>query len=197
MTIKRMILFAGVWLSTIATIVDAQVGYFTITNGSKTTISPGSNLNVPGTLTNNTGILGLVLLSDATGTASLIHNTNNVPATVKRYISGNAEAWHFLSSPVSTQNIIGTWTPAGTYSNGNGYDLYVWNEPNNCWIYKLDITSTINWNNVHPGSDFEVGRGYLYSVQATNPTKEFAGSLNNGSIVYGLTNSSVDAVLKA
>jgi len=41
-----------------------------------------------------------------------------------------------------------------------------------------------------------VGRGYLYSVQATNPTKEFAGNLNNGFVSHGLTASSSDVNLK-
>jgi hypothetical protein len=118
-----------------------------------------------------------------------------VPATVQRYINGDAEAWHLLSSPVATQGISGTWLPSGTYGNSTGYDLYVWNEPTNCWIYKLNTTSTINWNAVHPGSDFVVDRGYLYSFQANNPTKEFVGILNNGSISYGLTLGSSDVNL--
>jgi len=41
-----------------------------------------------------------------------------------------------------------------------------------------------------------VGRGYLYAVQASNPTKEFAGSLNNGSISYALTTASSDVLKK-
>ena len=157
---------------------------------------PGNSLQSPELLTNNAGASGFVLQSDATGTASLIHNTDNVPATVQRYISGDAEAWHFLSSPVSDQPISGSWLPSGTYGNGTGYDMYLWNEPNSCWIYQLDITSPINWSTVHPGSDFAVGRGYLYSVQAANPTKEFVGKLNNGPLNYGLTFSGTDASLK-
>jgi len=137
----------------------------------------------------------LVLKSTSAGTASLIHNTTNVPATEERYISSAAESWHFLSSPMTSQKISGSWLPSGTYGNGTGYDLYLWNEPNNCWIYNLNTTSAVNWNTVHPGSNFEVGRGYLYSVQAINPTKEFAGNLNNGSISYGLTSNSSDVNL--
>jgi len=168
----------------------------TVASGSKLTIDPAKAVTVSGTLTNNTGTEGLIIKSDAAGTASLIHHTDNVPATVERYISGDAEAWHFLSSPVAAQSISGIWTPSGSYGNGTGYDLYLWNEPNNCWIYKLDATSTINWNTVHSDTAFVVGRGYLYSVQATNPTKEFVGTINNGTISYGLTFSSTDANLK-
>lgn len=168
----------------------------TIGTGSKFTIDPTKALTVNGTLTNNAGIPGFVLKSDASGTASLLHNTNNVPATVERYISGAFEAWHFLSAPVSAQSISGSWVPSGTYGNGIGYDLYVWNEPSNCWIYKPDITFAINWNTIHPGANFVPGRGYLYSVQATNPTKEFAGNLNNGTISFGLTFSGSDVNLQ-
>jgi hypothetical protein len=171
-------------------------GNITIIPGAMLSIQPQNSVTVSGALTNNADASGLVLKSDTTGTASLIHNTNNVAATDQRYISGAEEAWHFLSSPVSDQNIGGSWLPSGTYGNGTGYDLYLWNEPNSCWIYKLNTTSTINWNTVHPGSDFAIGRGYLYSVQATNPTKAFVGNLNNGSISYGLASSGGDVNLK-
>jgi hypothetical protein len=171
-------------------------GNLTIENGSLLSVSPAINLTVTGTFINNAGTPGFVLQSDASGTASLIHNTDNVPATIQRFISGAAEAWHFLSSPVKNQSISGSWLPSGTYGNLTGYDLYLWNEPNSCWIYKLDITSPVNWNTVHPGTEFVPGRGYLYSVQAANPTKEFTGILNNGSLNYELSFSGTDVTLK-
>ncbi|MFT5251608.1 MAG: hypothetical protein ACI87N_000592, partial [Flavobacteriales bacterium] len=165
---------------------------FTITNtlviniGKKLSVSSLYQLTALGTISNNGGTSGLILKSDPIGTASLIHNTNNVPATVQRYISGPTEGWHFLSSPVSSQSFSGSWLPLGTYGNGTGYDLYLWDEPSFSFKYKLD-TSSIGWNSVHPGSNFSVGRGYLYSVQATNPTKEFIGNLNNGPVNYPIT----------
>jgi hypothetical protein len=150
--------------------ITTQLGLLTTNNltvatGSRFTIDPAKTVTVNGTLTNSAGNTGFILRSDITGTASLLHNTTTVPATVQRYFSGTAEVWHLLSPPVSGQSISGAWLPAGTYGNGTGYDLYLWNEPNSCWIYKLDISSAINWNTVHPGANFEVGRGYLYSVQ--------------------------------
>jgi hypothetical protein len=172
-------------------------GNLSIANGCQLSITPASNMSIAGVITNNAGEPGFVLQSDATGTASLLHNTDNVPATVERYISGASEDWHFLSSPVSNQPIDVNWLPNGTYGNGTGYDMYLWNEPNSCWIYKLDTTSVINWETVHPGFDFNVGRGYLYSVQASNPTKEFAGNLNNGSVTYEFTiDGSADVTLQ-
>ncbi len=170
-------------------------GTLLINSGKIFEIAAAQKLSVTGTITNSAGNSGFILNSDATGTAELLHTTTDVPATAERYISGDAEDWHFLSSPVSNQSISGDWLPAGTYGNGTGYDMYLWNEPTNCWIYKLNTTSTINWNTVHSGSDFEVGRGYLYSVQETTPTKEFAGNLNNGTQTIPLTYSSlVDSI---
>ena len=172
-----------------------------VADGSLLAIAPTSNLTVSGEINNTVGKSGFVLQSDVAGSASLMHNTNNVQATVKRYINGAKEAWHFISSPVADQPISGDWLPPGNYGDttktgiGTGYDLYLWNEPNSCWIYKLNLSSPINWFNVHPGSNFSKGRGYLYSCEALNPTKEFAGNLNNGTITYPLTiNSKVDTL---
>ena len=183
-------------ITTISGSSSNNFGNVMIAMGATLNVNPQNTVTVNGTLTNNAGNSGFVLKSDASGTASLIHNSNNVPATVQRYISGAAEAWHFLSSPVTAQSITGSWLPSGTYGNGTGYDLYAWNEATNCWIYKLDITSPVNWNTIHPEANFIPERGYLYSVHATNPTKEFAGNLNNGSQSFGLTFSSIDVNLK-
>ncbi|MFZ4413713.1 MAG: hypothetical protein ACOYOV_11555, partial [Bacteroidales bacterium] len=182
---------SGVTLNTNFTVNNTLI----INSAKLFTIPSTIQLTVLGSFTNNAGTSGFVLQSDVSGTASLIHSSNNVAATMQRYISGSAEDWHFLSSPVAAQSISGSWTPSGTYGNGTGYDLYAWNEPTNCWIYKLNTTSAINWNTIHPGSTFAVGRGYLYSVQASNPTKLFLGNLNNANISYSLSAlSPVDSV---
>ena len=168
-------------------ITNAVSNNLTVNSGAVLTIDAAKALTVNGTLTNSAGNNGLILKSDGTGTSSLVHTTASVPATVERYFSGAAEAWHFLSSPVASQSISGDWIPSGTYGNGTGYDLYVWDEVTRCWIYKLNTTTTVNWNTVHSQGNFVPGRGYLYSVQATNPTKSFGGNLNNGSYDYPIT----------
>jgi len=117
-------------------------GSLVINSGKVFEIAAGQKLTVSGSITNSAGNSGLVLKSDATGTASLIHNSDNIAVTIERYISGSAEDWHFISSPVADQEISGSWLPSGTYGNGTGYDLYFWNEPTSCWIYKLNTTST-------------------------------------------------------
>lgn len=165
----------------------AYCNNLTIESGSALTIMAGRIMVVSGTLANNSGSAGLILQSDNTGTASIIHNTNNVPATFNLNINGPAEVWHLLSTPVLNQNISGEWTPIGTYGNGTGYDLYVWDENSGCWIYKLNTTTVRNWNTVHPGSSFTPGRGYLYSVQETDPLKQFTGLLNNGNFNIAVT----------
>ncbi|NGY38944.1 fibronectin type III domain-containing protein [Flavobacterium sp. XN-5] len=168
----------------------------TIDSAKKFIVDAAKNLTVTGAIVNSAATSGLVLKSTAAGTASLIHNTDNVPATVQRYISGAKEAWHFLSSPVSNQTIVGSsLTPSGTYGNGTGYDLYLWNEPTPCWIYHKNDEGGLTvdpknpkWPAVHSSTNFIPGHGYLYSVQATNPTTEFAGNLNNGNVNCPVTN---------
>jgi autotransporter-associated beta strand protein len=177
----------GVHLNTNFTITNTLV----INIGKKLSVSSLYQLTALGTISNNGGTSGLILKSNAMGTASLLNNTNNVPATVERYISGPTEGWHFLSAPVYNQAISGSWLPAGSYGTGNtatgtGFDLYLWDEPSFSFKYKLDTTS-IGWNSVHSGTNFSAGRGYLYSVQESKPTKEFIGNLNNGSVNYPIS----------
>jgi hypothetical protein len=181
--------------------ITTQLGLLTVNNlsvaaGAVFSIDPARQLTVNGSISNSGGNAGLVLKSDANGTASLLDDTGSVPGTVNRYFSGAAEDWHFLSTPVAAQPVSGDWLPAGTYGNGTGYDLYVWNEATNCWIFQLNTVSTVNWGTVHPGSNFEAGRGYLYSFQTANPTKSFAGNLHSGSVSCGLTFSSDSLELK-
>jgi hypothetical protein len=90
---------AAVNLKTNFAVTDELV----INSGKKLFVSSVNQLSALGTITNNGGVAGLVLKSDPSGTASLLHNTNNVAATVQRYISGPLEGWHFLSSAVSGQ----------------------------------------------------------------------------------------------
>jgi hypothetical protein len=173
--------------------LDATVSNnLSINLGNSLTIAPSIKLTVNGIISNLAGNDGLVLKSDDTGTASIIHYTDNISATVERYISGVAEDWHFLSSPVSNQTIAGSsWVPSGTYGNGTGYDLYAWDESTPCWVYQLNTTTSPNWPTVHPSANFAPGKGYLYSVQQLNPTFDFKGTLNNGTISYPLTANSI------
>lgn len=176
---------AGVTVNTILNITNN----LTLNSSSLFTIAATKSLTVNGSLTNNAGSGGFVIASTSSGTGSLIHNTNSVPATVNRYIGGTADAWHFLSSPVAAQSISGVWTPTGTHGDGTGYDLYVWDEPSSCWIYNLNTTVSPTWTSIHPQSYFVPAKGYLYAIQASSPTKAFIGNLNNGTVSYSITTS--------
>ena len=168
----------------------------TINSGKLFTVAPDVKLNVTGTLTNSGSAAGFVLKSNLTGNASLLHNTNAVPATVERSMGTQSEKWHFVSSPVASQSISGPWLPAGNYQNGTGYDMFVWDEPTSFWIPRVDTTSTINWTTANPGLNFVVGRGYLYSVENTTPVKQFIGNLNNGAVSYNVTTGGTDPAMK-
>ncbi|OIP84407.1 MAG: hypothetical protein AUK44_02455, partial [Porphyromonadaceae bacterium CG2_30_38_12] len=175
----------GLFLNTNITITNQ----LTINAGKLFIINSNRQLYVNGLILNNAGSSGLIINSTISGTGSLIHNTNSVQASVKRYIGGAATAWHFLSSPVQNQSINNAWKPSGSYGDGTGYDLYVWDEPAQCWVYNLNTSVAPTWNTVHPTADFIGGKGYLYALQATNQTKLFAGTLNNGNVNIAISNT--------
>ncbi|WP_423127258.1 Ig-like domain-containing protein [Gaoshiqia sp. Z1-71] len=166
-----------------------QVAELEIRQGASLTIGAAGSLSVDYNLENFEGNPGLRIESTAEGTGSLVHQTDQVLGTVKRYISGDAEDWHFLSAPVTAQSILGSWTPSGTYGDGTGYDLYIWNEPASCWVYHLNTTVSPTWPGVHGQTYFVPGRGYLYAVQELAVTKEFTGFLGNGTVPRPVTAS--------
>lgn len=93
-------------------------GNMTITNGG-INLTAANNYTVSGNLTNSVGSDGLLLESDASSTASLIHNSANVPAICQRFLS--ASNWHYLFTPLDDANInILTTTSSGS-DNPNFY----------------------------------------------------------------------------
>jgi len=163
---------------------NATVRGISIQPNSSLTINPAGTLRVLQALSNSAGAMGLVFISNATGTGSLIHPSSNVQATFQRYIPGVPEAWHMLSSPMTAQSIAPEFTPSGTYGDGTGYDLYHWHEPDTGWIY---YNHPGVWNSTHGSSQFIPGRGYLVSYQDTNPTRTFKGVLNNDTVTVPVT----------
>lgn len=164
---------------------DASCSALTIQAGGKLIVSSGKHLTVSGDITNQAGNEGLLLESDATGTASLIHSNAGVQATAKRYLTGDWTAansgWHLISSPVAAQAI----TAFTTSGDGNGYDFYGWNEPTNTWMNQKD-SGFNDWNG---NVNFVVGRGYMVSYQQ-NQTLSFTGTLNASDVtISDLTKS--------
>lgn len=167
------------------------ISHLHIQSGASLTIDPLGSLTVSGELLNEAGHSGLIISSSAAGTGSLIHYTANVPATLQRYVPGLPEAWHILSSPMTAQEISGSFTPPGTYGDGTGYDFYTWYEPDTSWVYLLNTDYSPTWAEAHPGNIFMPGKGYLVAYQEQNPTLVFSGLLNSGSISTGLTMSDI------
>lgn len=154
------------------------------------TLPETKTLTVSGILTNSVGTSGLLLKSSALGTASLIQSNNGVPGTMQRYIAGDKLAWHFMSTPVFNQSISGSWTPTGGLVGGIGYDLFVWDEPSSCWVYKPNTTEFVTWTSIHPETNFVAGRGYLYAIESTQQTNSFVGTFNGGTVTRNLTTNS-------
>jgi hypothetical protein len=156
----------------------------TIVSDASLTIPPLNYLTVTGILANNAGNSGLVVNSDATGDGSLINGTAAVAATVTRYITGVSQAWHLLSSPVAAQAI----SPDFTADPATSYDFFAWYEQASVWANFKNTTVTPTWNTVNGSTNFTVGKGYLVEyLAATNPTKQFTGNLNAGSVTPALT----------
>jgi hypothetical protein len=91
-------------------------------NNGFVTLNPTAKMTSTGTLFNNNGVEGFVLESNSSGSATLIHSSDNVPATVQRYVHGS-QFFHVISSPVSGQtirNFISENTGVLAYNVGQG-----------------------------------------------------------------------------
>ncbi|MDP3058437.1 MAG: hypothetical protein Q8N36_03160, partial [bacterium] len=163
---------------------DVVIENINILPNSQLTIGAEGTLTVTGAITNNAGHSGLLILSDANGTGSLLHNSNAVSASVQHFFHGKTQAWHLLSSPVVSQSISPEFTPSGTYTGGNGYNFLYWSEPDTSWI---NFNQPSLWNQKHGDNTLQKARGYLVSFQETTTTKTFTGLLNNATVSLVLT----------
>jgi hypothetical protein len=155
-------------------LAESQSLYDLILLDGSLTLTPNVRLTVTNTLNSDLPASVLLLQSSSSHTASLIHHTANVQATVQRYVSGGwgawDEGWHIISSPVAGQAIAG-FAATGA---GNDYDFYGWNETANTWMnHKAD--GFYSWNG---SENFNPGQGYLISYEQTQNDKTFTGTLN-------------------
>jgi hypothetical protein len=152
----------------------------TINAGGAVTVGMGNRLQVKG---------NLLVDSDETGAGSLIAASEDVEvtgsATIRCFITGASESWHFLSSPVVDQQIAGEFTPSGSYPDGTGYDFYLWQESTGVWMNRKAPT----WITANGHDQFQTGRGYLVAYEALNPVRQFSGALVSGQIEIPLTNT--------
>ncbi|MFZ4401687.1 MAG: GEVED domain-containing protein [Bacteroidales bacterium] len=119
--------------------------------------------------------------SDATGSGSFInkgslHSTTN---TIERYIPViSSEDFHVIGSPIANQLINTDFCP-GIQS------FYIWNELNGLWVAYEDN----GFNALNGSNNFVPGRGYAVSYPSTS-TKNFIGTINQGSVAINLSVSS-------
>ena len=157
----------------------AECNNLMIESGAHLYVPSNNILTVNGTLTNNTGVSGLVIKSTANDeTGSLIHTTNGVDATVERYLT--EMKWHFVSPPISDAK-LGVFHLPGGHS-----DIFCkrWDEPTEQWVYM--------WTPLTTPLNVEQGYGIWVANNGTgqDETIEFEGTLNNNvTAAYTLTNT--------
>lgn len=156
---------------------NVEVADITINASKKLTVATTGNLKVTGTLTNNAGNTGLVLKSDATGTASLINSTAGVSATVERYLTGNV--FHQLGLPISNTIAAGT-------SAGQTGDVFKY-----CTLDSYD-EATNNYVSLGSGNNVTSDKGYVVKYVAGTGapafrTLSFTGTLNTGTVNIPMT----------
>jgi hypothetical protein len=128
-----------------------------INSGSLTVTSSGSITN-NGTLTNSVGNSGLILESDASGTASLL-SSSNISGTVERYMVAN------------TWKMFGPGTSGSTSTDVTGAYLQTYDEANDAWNYIESL-----------GVPLSQGVGYAYQKTST-ATVSFSGTIQNADLV--------------
>lgn len=150
---------------------DEVLKELTINSGKSLTINTGKSLTVSGSLTNNAGVSGIVIESDASGTGSLLQPSSGVDASVQRYVAQNN--YHYISSPVSNMAISPQFVTTNPIPVTT--DFYKFDEPTNMWINIKDVNGDLNTSFE---TNFEVNRGYALAYTDNTYIKTFAGELN-------------------
>jgi autotransporter-associated beta strand protein len=139
----------------------------TINAGGKVIIESGVNLVVNGNLINQAGVDGIEIKSNNINTASLIHQSSGVEATVERYIP-LGRRWRILAAPhIGTTN----------QTIGNQ-----WQTPNN--------TGVLMWNTTGAGGFVQGPQNSVYRYQAgwqavtSNTETLFDANINKPLLVF-------------
>lgn len=139
-----------------------------IETGNSLILSPPATLTVSGAVDNTAGGSALLLQSNASGTASLLHNSNNLNFTFERYITGDANTtnrkYHTVSVPLtqSSNPLSGVFSGSYVYAFDAGAQDYV----------SIGTSTT---------TALQVDKGYLLYYPGADVTYSFAGKANNGS----------------
>ncbi|MDD3875634.1 MAG: T9SS type A sorting domain-containing protein [Bacteroidales bacterium] len=149
--------------------VYADAGYtackaLQIKSGATLMVNAGNRFTINETLINNSGNNGLVLASNSTGTASLLHNSDNINGTVQKYLHDSTTYGWYVSSPV--QN-----APLSCFNGAEA--VFQFNSVNSSWnIVTDDTLSPLT------GYVTKFGSGNEQNHQ----TVSFQGLLNNGNM---------------
>lgn len=174
----------------------AECVNLTINANGVLTIAAGKALKVTGTLTNDAGITGLVIKSDANGNdGMLINDSPSVPATVEMYLSGglngSARIYHYFVPPVQTMT-IGVNVPYPTIAEAKA-SLGITNFTGDLLSYS-EVAAGGNknngfqffdgWNSTTGFSSLTPDRGYNLNFSA-NDKITFKGNLNGSAHSFG------------
>jgi hypothetical protein len=164
---------------------NLEVENLLIEKGSLLYLNPGVNLTVNASLFNMNTQAGFILGSDTNGTASLLHHSYGVQARAERFIGGESYAWHMISSPVDSQNIV-------QHKSFDEGAVFAWHEPAQTWVSFQNNTVWPTWDVANNGHvNFVPGRGYLVAYDSgsnnTGQKKVFEGLLNQGDFEFELS----------
>lgn len=156
----------------------AQVSTFFVSSGYSLTLQPNVCLAVDDDVFLNT-VEGLVLESDATGTANFIENgikyRNSATIKIERYLDAGSgiylEGYHYMSSPINNMPKFTDMT-----------DLYTYRESDLSWLHHADPTDGF--------TNFAPGMGYAIRY-ITDVTKDFVGEVNNGTYSTAITSTNM------
>ena len=161
----------------------------TIDNGGVWQIMPTINMTAPsGGIVNNAGSSGFVIKSDATGTGSLIQQ-DAFPATYERYLTGGANVWHEIFSPLSSASL-----PSGNVYSYDETKPDMWNATTNFgWDGSNFVAnnSYIGWTSA---SSFDTTQGYIYNSSTTQTAILSGGNLEVNDKTFNVTKTDNSAI---
>jgi subtilisin family serine protease len=145
-------------------------------------VYPGGMLTVAENFINNGGVEAILIVSDETGSGSIIHVSPDVQASYQ-YSNANKtqKPWNTISIPLMNQ-ASGQQVINGT--------AYAWDEPGQTWIIVNDGTQTTDTNTPkYNGNSLEAGIGYLVSEssESVSTTSTLTGVLTGGEFSFVLS----------
>lgn len=145
--------------------------YIIIKNNAAFTIKPNAGLTVNSRLVNEAGAGKLRILSEISGTGSLIHKNTGINASIQRYVPGGG--YHFVSVPLASENNL----TAGLFMNS--------------YLFNFNAVSQL-WAGLgsNPNTNLSAHQGYMIWYTGTNKTYEFTGALHNGDFLAATPSAS-------